>query len=204
VTVRLSVTGPGGTSQDSVAVSVIEPCPAVLDATSCLDASKASLSVDERRPGREKLNAKWTGMTTATERADFGDPVNGDSCYSLCLYADKVLAGEFSVDRVGDYCGGAPCWRYSRSGWGYKDGAATANGIRVLKIKPGSDTKGSVKVLGQNNTARGLTSLPTGIATVLSAATDVAMQLRVDDGVCVSTQMSYATARESLRYSGGM
>ena len=203
VTLRLTVTGPGGTSEDSVVVTAIEPCPVVLDETSCLDASKASLSVDERRAGGEKLKVQWKGITTSTVRDDFGDPVGGDSSYSLCLYGDAALAGEFFIDRAGERCGGSACWNYVGNGWGYKDNAATASGLRQWQVKPGSAGKGSIKGLGQNSAAKGMSSLPTGVAAPLSAATEVVMQMRISDGVCVSTVLSYAKAREDSRYSGG-
>ena len=200
---RLTVTGPGGSSEDTVSVSVIEPCPLVLDETSCLDAATSSLSVDERRAGGEKLKVQWKGLDAATTRDDFGDPVDGTSRYSLCLYGDTSLAGEFFVDRAGERCAGSSCWNYSGNGWAYKDAAASASGIRLLQVKPGAAGKGSVKVLGQNSTAKGMSSLPTGVAAPLSAAAEVVMQLRVDDGACVSTTLAWTKASEPTRYAGG-
>jgi endoglucanase len=200
---RLTVTGPGGSSEDTVVVSVLEPCPVVLDETYCLDAAKAALGVDERRGGGEKLKVLWKGIDAATTRASFGNPVNGTSRYSLCLYADTTLAGEFFIDRAGDRCAGSSCWNYAGNGWGYKDAGASASGIRLLKVKPGAAGKGSVKLLGQNNAGKGLSSLPTGVAGQLSTAADVVMQLRVDDGICVSTTMAWTKAAGPSRYAGG-
>jgi|GEM_PF-1197926 len=203
LTFRLTVNGPGGTSEDLVDVDVIEPCPATLDTASCLDAYGAVLSVDERHAGKEKLQANWKGIAEVTTREDFGNPVTGTSRYSLCLYADATLAGEMFVDRAGDRCAGASCWNYAGSGWNYKDNSAAAGGIRQLRIKPGAAGKGSVKVLGKNNAAKGSTSLPVGVAAPLSAAAEVAVQLRVDDGLCLSSTLTWAKTKEPARYAGG-
>ncbi|MFN2377483.1 MAG: carbohydrate binding domain-containing protein [Candidatus Binatia bacterium] len=200
---RLTVTGPGGSSEDTVSVSVVEPCPAMLDEAGCIEPREAALTIDERRPGSEKMKASWKGFVVATTRDDFGDPAAGASRYSVCLYADSVLAAEYFVDRAGERCGGKPCWKQAGTGWAYKDPAATEDGVRRLQAKPGSAGAGSAKALGQNNPAKGLSSLPTGVASLLSAATGVTAQLRVDDGTCVTTAMNIARAREPDIYSAG-
>lgn len=203
VELRLTVTGPAGTSSDTVGIDVIEPCPAILDDSSCLGSYVATVTVDERRGGSEKLKAQWKDFDQTTTRADFGDPVTGASRYSLCLYADAMLAGEFFIDRAGDACNGSPCWRPAGQGWRYKDARAAATGIRQVTVKPGVTAAGAAKVLGRNSATKGMESLPVGVAAQLSAATEVAVQLRVDDARCVSTTLTYAKTREPLHYSGG-
>ncbi|MBI5506175.1 MAG: cellulase family glycosylhydrolase [Deltaproteobacteria bacterium] len=203
VELRLTVTGPAGTSTDTIVIDVIEPCPAVLEDSACIGAYGASLTVDERRPGSEKLKAQWKAFDQPTTRADFGDPVEGHSRYSLCLYADAMLAGEFFVDRAGLTCNGSACWRLAGLGWRYKDARASAAGIGQVTVKPGATGAGSAKVLGRNAAAKGMASLPVGVAVQLSAATEVAMQLRVDDARCASATLTYAKTTEPSRYSGG-
>ncbi|MFN2427237.1 MAG: hypothetical protein ABR587_12410, partial [Candidatus Binatia bacterium] len=203
VTLRLTVTGPVGASEDSVTITFVEPCPSLLDATGCTDAYTASVSIDERRAGSEKLKVQWKGFTTATTTADFGNPVSGSSRYSLCLYGDGALAGEFLVERAGASCGGAPCWKASGKGFSYRDRGASADGIRQVSVKPDSAGGGSAKMRGYNKSSKGLLSLPTGTPVALMSATDVVMQLRVDDGVCVSSAIGWTSAKDATRFAGG-
>lgn len=203
VTLRLTVTGDVGTSEDLVTISFVEPCPTLLDETSCIDAYTASISIDERRSGSEKLKVQWKGFTAATTTGDFGNPVSGDSRYSLCLYGDGALAGEYLVERAGASCSGSPCWKASGAGWSYKDSSASADGLRTIALKPGSTGGGSAKLLGQNKASRGLSSLPTGAPAALQSATDIVMQLRVDDGACVSTALGWTSAKDATRLAGG-
>lgn len=203
VTLKLTVHGPAGSSEDSVTIEFVEPCPSVLDESGCLDAYTASVSIDERRAGSEKLKVQWKGFTTATTTADFGDPVSGTSRYSLCFYGDGALAGEYLVERAGASCAGAPCWKPSGEGWTYKDGGASADGMRMIAVKPGSAGGGSAKVMGQNKASKGLASLPTGTPAAMMAASDLVMQLRVDDGSCVSTVLGWTSAKDSTRLVGG-
>lgn len=203
VTLRLSVHGPAGASEDAVTITFVEPCPSLLDESGCLDAYSATVSIDERRAGSERLKAQWKGFTTATSTADFGDPVTGGSRYSLCLYGDGALAAEFLVERAGASCSGVPCWKASGEGWSYKDRVASADGIRQIAVKPGSTGGGSAKVLGQNKASKGLASLPTGSAASLVPAAEVVMQLRVDDGSCLSTAIGWTSAKDATRFTGG-
>lgn len=198
---RLAVTGPAGTDEDDVVVSVIEPCPSLLDATGCVEPLRAAVSVDERRAGSEKLKLQWKGLDGDTDRSAFGDPVSGTSRYALCLYADGTLAGEYFVDRAGAICGGPACWSSAGSGWNYKDASASASGIRQIQARSGPAGKGSVKARGQNNAKKGWSSLPTGVAAGLSNGSEVVAQVRIDDGLCIRAAVS-ARTRETGRYSG--
>lgn len=203
LTFKLTVMGPAGQSEDTVAIEVFEPCPQTFDATGCIDAYSATVSVDERRPGSEKLKVQWKGFTAPTSMADFGDPVLGSSRYALCLYVDDGLAAELVVDRAAGLCNGAPCWKESRTGLSYKDNRASADGIRQVSIRSGAAGAGSVKISGNNRLSQGLTSLPVGTAAALAAGSTQAMQVRVSDGRCVSSRIGWIATRDGTRFSGG-
>ncbi len=198
---RLTATGPAGASSDTVEVDVFEPCPAVLDMGVCIDAAKAALAVDESRSGKAKVKAQFKKVGEATVAGDFGDPVSGNSMYSLCLYADGALAGELLVDRAGASCGGSPCWQRAGSGWRYKDRNALADGVSTVQMKTGDRGKGAAKVQAKHDAGKGMTSLPTGIAAGLEGAAAVTMQLRVHDGECLEAPLPSISRQETTRFN---
>lgn len=89
-------------------------------------------------PARRALFWKWGKGTAGLSQADFGDPVNGSTNYSLCIYDQTggSSALKLSVPMLpGGTCFNRPCWKTSGSrGWKYKDFLA---GIR-MSLKGGA------------------------------------------------------------------
>jgi len=150
--------------------------------------AKASLLVDERRAGRERLVATLT-RGPALSQTDLGDPTGaGGTAYTLCIYDQAdALAGRVEVDRAGDLCGSTSCWRSLGSappagkGWRYRDMAGAADGVRALTLKGGPAPTSRLILKARNVASKGQTALPTGIAAALAGSTQATVQLHGSD-----------------------
>lgn len=176
-------------------------CPATPE-QSCGAFAQGSLLVKETTPGKEQLAVQLKGGP-ALAQADFGDPTrtNG-TAYALCLYDDESsLTAELVVDRPGASCNGKACWKSSGglppngTGYTYKDGAASASGVKQLVLKAGAAGKSSITLKAQNNAARGQSSLPTGIADGLYSTGSVTVQLRDSNAVGCHTATLFTSTR---------
>jgi hypothetical protein len=182
-------------------------CPGAPAAACSAGFARASLSVDERKPGKEKLAAKLAAGPELAQ-ADFGDPTAaGGTALALCLYDDAgPLAAMLEVDRAGDGCGSKPCWKPTGGtppdgkGFAYKDPAGSSQGVRSLKLKGGGAGKSSLALSAANNAKKGQTALPTGIAAALADATSVTLQVHTSEGGCFAAAPSEITKQEADRF----
>lgn len=150
----------------------------------------AKLVVDDRTPGEESILARLSGGPAGVQ-ADFGNPVeSGGTGYSACIYAsDDELVGALDVDRAGDTCGAGPCWLATGGvpggrGFSFEDEAATSDGVRTIKLRTGAEGETSLLVRAANDASSGQTSVPSGIAARLEAATAPILQLFGSDIGC--------------------
>jgi uncharacterized delta-60 repeat protein len=163
-------------------------------ATRCLTAwAKGSLLVKENVAGREKFLARLLNGP-ALGQSDFGDPLLGaGTAYTICLYDDADgLAGQVEVDRAGQQCAGNDCWRpLGPLGYLYKDKDASANGMTSMKLFGGAAGKSRILLRAANNSLKGQTSLPTGIAAALAGSSSATVQIHGSDTPgCFSTTLS--------------
>ena len=184
--------------------TVPEPgCPAA-PAASCVSMAKASLSVQEKKVGKEKLAAKLQSLESAAVQADFGDPATGATRYDVCVYdAAGALAASLVVDRAGASCGASakPCWKdKGGKGWSYKDPDASAGGVRTLAVAGGPAGKGKLQVQAGNNSAKGQSSLPTGIAALLQGASSATLQVLTSDARCFEAGLSTVQKADSVQF----
>jgi cysteine-rich repeat protein len=153
-------------------------------APGCEAAAKASLSISEKKPGKEKLKAVLSKLTGGATQADFGDPVGGDTRVDLCLYdGSDAFVGELIVDRAGESCGPKqkPCWKAVKTqGFSYSDPAAASSGVKKIGLKGGVAGKGKLQVQAGNQGGE----FPTGLAAALQGETGAAVQLHTSDGAC--------------------
>jgi cysteine-rich repeat protein len=163
----------------------LQRCPTAPEPV-CLDAGRARLAIDERRPEREELEAKLSKIDS--RNFDYtGDPVGGDTHVAVCLYngADQPVA-ELTVDRAGERCEpkGKPCWKtLSDRGYAYADADGSASGVERLILRAGR--KGKVRLLARNQGAARVGELPTGLAEALVGSPQARLQVIPSDGVCV-------------------
>ncbi|MFM7143461.1 MAG: hypothetical protein ACKO2K_16275 [Alphaproteobacteria bacterium] len=103
----------------------------------CATAAKGSLRlVVGSDPARNRLIYKWTNGTAAISQ--LGDPVNGDTSYALCLYADGLLAVEAVVPSNGasGQVRKAP-WILIETGARYRLKEGSADGITGVDLMIG-------------------------------------------------------------------
>lgn len=170
----------------------------------CRAATKASLSIVEQKPGKEKWKASLAKFDAPTTLADLGDPVAGNTTYALCLYdgADRLVA-EVPVDRGGALCGSSqkPCWKATGTkGFRYKDPEAAAGGAKKLTAKIGDLGKGKLKLQAANNAKKAQENLQTGVAASLAGATSARLQLDLTDGACFEASLTDVKKADGLRF----
>jgi hypothetical protein len=185
---------------ENLAVNLI--CPGA-PRTDCTQLEVATLRVDERKAGKEKLALKLAvGGMLAQE--DFGNPLlAGGTELGLCVYDD---AGErvanLGIERAGELCGAKPCWSAlggappDGKGYAYKDKAGTAQGVTSLSLKAGPPARAKVQAAASNNAKKGRSALPTGIAAALVETTSATLQLHLTGGTCVSAELTEIRKQE--------
>ena len=151
---------------------------------------KAMLLSKELAPSSAKLIAKFLKGPALTQ-IDFGDPVGGATEYHLCIWRDgPTLVADYEVDRAGDMCGTALCWKSvgaappAGKGYSFKDALTSSDGVRLISLKSGGAGKSKALIKGKGNNL-------TPIAAALQTATSVTMQLHGDSApVCLQATLS--------------
>lgn len=171
----------------------------------CVEAGKSMLLVSEKSAGKEKLKVSLKALQAAVTQGQFGDPLSdGGTNYAICIYDDaNQLIGEVSVSRAGDNCGSppAPCYKASSDkGYKYSDKLAAADGVHKKTLTGGDAGKGKVTVNGKNDAAKGLTSLPTGIATLLQSNTQATVQLLTSDASCFGATVTQVKTADGVQF----
>jgi hypothetical protein len=123
----------------------------------------------------DRMIWKWL-RGSATLKSEFGDPTTTKT-YELCVYdATPTL---ISTERVpaGGSCGSRPCWSETASGFKYRDGQLTSDGVGKLLLREGIEDGGRAKIIlkGQRENL----NMPT-----LPLAQPVTVQLVNSDGAC--------------------
>ncbi|HVH08073.1 MAG TPA: choice-of-anchor Q domain-containing protein, partial [Myxococcota bacterium] len=168
----------------------------------CAPASTVSLTIDERKPGKEKLKASLKKFAGGVATADFGDPVAGDTAVRICVYdGADALALDLLVDRAGDLCGAKPCWKALKTtGFAYKDALAAADGVDKIGAKSGAAGKGSLTVSAKNNGKKGQTALPTGAAALLEGDTSATVQVLTSDAGCFEGSLTAVKSADGTQF----
>ncbi len=118
-----------------------------------LAANKALLLIKDKGGPRDKLVWKWT-KGEATASTDFGDPVNGATEYTLCVYGQVAGTAALALQArvpAGGTCDGLPCWSTNSKGLSYRDPAAAADGIKKIILKSGAAGKAKIIVKGSGD-----------------------------------------------------
>jgi hypothetical protein len=173
-------------------------CPAAVDDNCTGGFGKGMLSVKASVPGKEKLIAKFLKGPALTQ-TDLGNPLDAGqggtgTAYALCIYTGGgALAGSVIVDRADASCDGDACWSPighapndpagPGSGYKYKDGALSADGVLKLLYKGGDAGKSKLIMVGRGS------GLPDGIPAALQSATQVTVQFRSSDAECLSVDL---------------
>lgn len=200
----------GSACDDDVVCTALDACDGAGacvsggPATTCASAwAKASIAVNETKPGKEKLVAKLTGGP-ALGQGDFGNPLTGTTAYDVCLFDDAGnLAASFLVDRAADTCAGKPCWKAIKdTGWQYQDKGAAADGVTKAKLAGGVAGKSQIQVQAANNAKKGQLAMPTGIAAALQASASATLQVVTSDAQCFSVTVDEIKKQAANAFTG--
>ena len=155
------------------------------------------LVVDERVAGAERLTAQLS-RGPARSQADFGDPlVAAGTRYTLCFYDDaEALIGRIEVDRAGDTCGNAACWKGVAGspprgrGYRYRDTALAADGVQLFRLRGAGAGRSKLLLRARNDAGAGHTNLPLGLAAALAGSTSATLKLFGSDATpCASATL---------------
>jgi cysteine-rich repeat protein len=142
---------------------------------------RSQILLRDRTPDRsDRLIWKWK-KGPASSLVDFGDPVNGSTTYSFCVYDD--IGGEFRIALratvpPGGTCGNKPCWSsLGDRGFRYKDKQLTPDGIDQIRLRMTSGGQASISLKAKGENLE-MSTLP------LQQDTRVVAELKNDEGVC--------------------
>lgn len=152
-----------------------------------LAADTSSLLLKNKGGARDKLVWKWR-KGEATSNEDFGDPRNGHTEYTLCIYGQVAGTAQLALQArvpAGGTCGTLPCWTGSTTGFTYSDPNAAADGVKKITLKSGAAGKARIVVKGGGD-ALDTPPLP------LSQDPQVVVQLKntVHNGRCWESRFS--------------
>ncbi len=127
-------------------------------------AGKASLLLKDKSPdAKDQLAWKWA-RGAVTTKADFGQPLTTDR-YELCLYDATGLVTTAIVPPGGFCAKGKACWREKKTGFDYKDGDLTPDGVAQLQLREGLVAgKAKIQVKGKGDRL----DMPPSLAALLS------------------------------------
>ena len=167
----------------------------------CTVAGAASLAIDERRAGQEKLSLSLKRLTDRVDvEGEFGDPVSGTTRYAICVYGPD-LAVDVRLDRAGATCGAKACWKATGlTGYAYADPVGAAEGVTAVKLKAGLTGKGAITAAGANDARHGETSLVTGAAAALAGATSATAQIVASDGECFAAELGSVKKADGAQF----
>lgn len=116
----------------------------------CLVAPKGKLQIaNDANDAKDKLLLQMQNAPGVTPE-DFGDPTTSDA-YHACIFGPDSLLMRAEV-APGGICSGKPCWAETTSGFTYKDGGGTADGITVIALKASAKPKTKLSVKGSGAT----------------------------------------------------
>jgi hypothetical protein len=155
---------------------------AAADCHAATVSGKSQLAIkDQSSSTRDQLKWKWT-KGAATDPSELGDPVGGDTTYTLCVYdydAGTPTVVSSLVVPPGGTCGGKPCWKVSAGGFTYNDKTLSHDGVQQLRLRAATAGKTQVALQGKGT---GLGFAPGWLP--LAQSPRVTVQLTTDAGAC--------------------
>jgi photosystem II stability/assembly factor-like uncharacterized protein len=147
---------------------------------------------DNGNDKKHHLNWNWSAGE-ATLTSDFGDPVNGSTRYSICVFDRAGGATTLALSATvppGEQCGKRLCWSpIGSKGFRYNNNAAP-DGVSKILLQAGG--AGAVKIVVEGKGAK--LSVP---ALPLAQSPSVEVQLVNSDGLCWLADYSAPATRNS-------
>jgi hypothetical protein len=187
-----------GASASIAATVPCGACPGAQD-PACLDTFAKGMLLIKEAAGKEALLAKLIGGPALTQTG-LGNPLSGGgTAYAVCIYdGSGARVAELAVDRAGDTCGSAPCWKAlggdppGGKGYKYKDDALAADGVFQILYKGGLAGKSKALIKGRG------AGLPDNVADALLASSSATVQLRGSDAAqCLSITVTDIKKQEA-------
>jgi hypothetical protein len=122
---------------------------------------------------RDNIVWKWK-RGAGTTKSDLGDPIHFQG-FAMCIYGANGSVLFHGTVPSGGSCGDGSCWRDSGSGFKYRNGAATPDGMTKVVLVPGDSGHSSAVVKGRG-VKLGVPSLP--------LALPITVQLQQENGPC--------------------
>jgi len=163
-----------------------EPGPSCAPAPrSCVAAARSTV-----RFSAAPRKLLWTYSTAAVAADTFGDPAAGSTGFAVCGYDGAGgLVYAAGVD-AGGLCNGKACWTaLTGGGFRYRGGAALADGLTRLALKPASGGQARIRVEGSGSVLE-LPGLPI-------ASQPVTVQLVRGDDPAHCWQASFAASKKN-------
>ncbi len=114
---------------------------------SCLVAPKGKLQIlNDADDSKDKLSLQMQNAPGVSPE-DFGSPTTTDA-YHACIFGPTSLLMEAEVT-PGGTCDGKPCWVETTTGFTYKDGKGTRDGITALALKASAKPKTKITAKGK-------------------------------------------------------
>jgi cysteine-rich repeat protein len=113
-------------------------------------------AMDDRK---DHLAWRWRG-NTAVPKARFGDP-RETTDYALCLY--ETSPTQLQLDArvpAGGRCGGADCWKETRTGFAYRDRDKTPDGVQSVTLADGGASRTATIAVTGKGQLLGVPKLP--------------------------------------------
>ena len=174
------------TASTTTTTTLVFACPPA-PVADCIAPGKASLLVNEKTTGKQKLKLSLSKLESVVAPALFGDPVTGTTRYEICIYdGTKELRGEYTIGRAGALCGTLSCWStMSDRGYKYADKSSASDGVLKMQLAGGDVGKGKITIVGRNTAS----TMPTGIARALQNQTGATVQVLTSDASCFGVDL---------------
>ena len=166
---------------------------------SCLtDWGKGKLTVKDSGPDGKLFFAMGRGPAFPISK--FGNPATGTTAYTTCIMNDaRNPVAILQVSRGGQSCGRRSCWRATRPGFSYSDRAASADGMKKMKLiakeVPGRSV---IKGVAVNNARREQDSMPVGIPDALLQSTDATVRVYQNDPPLTSAKICWEVTLDQV------
>jgi hypothetical protein len=153
-------------------------------AATCADAGsgRARLKIVNRNP-RSLAKFQWRGGPAVVSK-DFGDPTGGTS-YELCIYDEQDGAPSdmyHGMPGTSGVCGPGACWATRPSGFRFRSGTGSPDGVTVVVLTAGAEGHANVQMRAKSTLALG--------PSPLHATPHAVAQIRTSAGPCWSASFS--------------
>jgi hypothetical protein len=152
--------------------------------------------------GKEQIKAKIDKIVQDTPLTLFGNPVNGQTDYAICLYDGAgARIATIRIPRSQQTCGTKPCWKPSGStGVKYSDKTLSSDGALLLQLKGGEPTKGKIQFKAKNNGPKGQLEMPTGLTLQLANDIKATVQVHISNGACFSGTVTNIRENSAVQF----